>query len=116
MDINKAKEIIATLAEGIDPTTGEILPDNSVINKGEVVRAFYTVLKHLDDKKGKKKMPENAGKPWAREDEDLLTSLYRAGASKKELCATLQRTETGIAARLVHLGIIENRDVFRARK
>lgn len=116
MDINKAKEIIATLAEGIDPTTGEVLPDNSVINKGEVICAFYTILTHLDEKKAKKNMPENAGKPWAREDEDLLTSLYRAGASKKELCATLRRTETGIAARLVHLGIIENRDVFRARK
>ena len=116
MDINKAKEIIATLAEGIDPTTGEVLPDNSVINKGEVVRAFYTILTHLDEKKAKKNMPENAGKPWTREDEDLLTSLYRAGASKKELCATLRRTETGIAARLVYLGIIENRDVFRARK
>lgn len=116
MDINKAKEIIATLAEGIDPTTGEILPDNSVINKGEVVRAFYTVLKHLDEKKVKKNMPENAGKPWTREDETLLTSLYSAGASKKEICSALQRTVTGIAARLVHLGIIEDRDVFRNRK
>ena len=25
MDINRAKEIISALAEGIDPTTGEIL-------------------------------------------------------------------------------------------
>ena len=59
MDINKAKEIIATLAEGIDPTTGEILPDNSVINKGEVICAFYTILTHLDEKKAKKNMTEN---------------------------------------------------------
>lgn len=116
MDINKAKEIIATLAEGIDPTTGEVLPDNSVINKGEVVRAFYTILTHLDEKKAKKNMPENAGKPWTREDEVLLASLYQAGASKKEICSKLQRTATGVAARLVHLGIIEERDVFRARK
>ena len=40
MDINRAKEIISTLAEGVDPTTGEVLPDNSVCNKGEIVRAF----------------------------------------------------------------------------
>ena len=26
MDIMSAKEIIATLAEGVDPTTGEVLP------------------------------------------------------------------------------------------
>lgn len=44
MDITKAREIIASLADGIDPTTGEILPDNSVCSKGEVVRAFYALL------------------------------------------------------------------------
>ena len=51
MDINRAKEIISTLAEGVDPTTGEVLPDNSVCNKGQIVRAFYAVLNHLDEKK-----------------------------------------------------------------
>ncbi len=116
MDINRAKEIIAILAEGIDPTTGEILPDNSVVNKGEVVRALYTVLNHLDEKKTRKKMSENVGKPWTREDEDLLIELYRTGASKKDICKTLQRTVTGVAARLVHLGVIEDRDVFRSLK
>ena len=44
MDITRAKEILATLAEGVDPTTGEILPDDSVCNKSEVGRALYTIL------------------------------------------------------------------------
>lgn len=116
MDITRAKEIVSTLAEGVDPTTGEVLPDNSVYNKGDVVRALYAVLDHLDNKKPKKNMPQNAGKPWTEEDETLLIDLYRSGASKKDICDTLQRTVTGIAARLVHLGIIENRDIFRDRK
>lgn len=116
MDINKAKEIISTLAEGVDPTTGEVLPDNSVCNKGEIVRAFYAVLNHLDEKKPKKNLPANAGKPWTKEDEDLLVKLYHSGAAKGDICKTFQRTETGIAARLVHLGVIENRDMFRSRK
>lgn len=116
MDIIRAKEIIATLAEGIDPTTGELLPDNSVCNKGEIVRAFYAVLNHLEEKKPKKNLTANAGKPWTKEDEDLLVSLYRSGAPKKDIWKTLQRTESGVAARLVHLGIIENRDIFRDRK
>lgn len=116
MDINRAKEIISTLAEGVDPTTGEILPDNSVCNKGEIVRAFYAILNHLDEKKPKKNLPANAGKPWGKEDEDLLVSLYRSGTPKREICKALQRTESGVAARLVHLGIIENRDIFRDKK
>lgn len=114
MDINRAKEIIEALAEGVDPTTGEILADDNVCNKGEVVRAFYAVLDTLD-KKSKKKSPENAGKPWTEDDEALLTQLYTSGASKSEICKTLKRTTTGIAARLVRLGLIENRDIFRDR-
>ena len=116
MDIVRAKEIISALAEGVDPTTGEVLPDNSVCNKGEIVRAFYAVLNRLDDKKSTKNLPANAGKPWSKEDEDLLVNLYHSGTSKKDICKALQRSEAGIAARLVHLGIIENRDLFRNRK
>ena len=116
MDIIRAKEIISALAEGVDPTTGEILPENSVCNKGEIVRAFYAVLIHLDEKKPKKNSPTNAGKPWTKEDEDLLVSLYRSGTPKREICKTMQRTESGVAARLVQLGIIDNRDIFRDRK
>ncbi|MBO7231084.1 MAG: hypothetical protein J6V20_06740 [Bacteroidaceae bacterium] len=116
MDINRAKEIISTLAEGVDPTTGELLPDNSICNNGEIVRAFYAVLNHLDEKKPKKNMPANAGKPWTKEDEDLLVHLYQSGTAKKDICRSLQRTATGIAARLVHLGVIDNRDIFRNKK
>ena len=72
MDINRAKEIVATLAEGVDPTTGEVLPENSVCNKGEIVRAFYSVLNHLDEKKPKKNIPTNAGKPWSAEEDTKL--------------------------------------------
>jgi hypothetical protein len=61
-------------------------------------------------------LPANAGKPWTKEDEDLLVSLYRSGTPKREICKTMQRTESGVAARLVHLGIIDNRDIFRDRK
>ena len=116
MDINKAKEIVSALAEGIDPTTGEVLPDSSVCNKGEVVRALYTVLNCLDTARPKKNLPANAGKPWTKEDETVLINLYRLEASKMDICNTLQRTENGIAARLVHLGVIKNRDMFRSRK
>ena len=63
MDINRAKEIVAALAEGIDPTTGEILPEDCVCNKGEVVRAFYAILnicgKDKETQKANKKEPDD---------------------------------------------------------
>lgn len=115
MDINKAKEIISALAEGIDPITGELLPEDSVCNKGDVVRAFYTILENLD-KKRKKNMPENAGKRWSDEDDKKLCEMFNAGVSKKEICNTFKRTTTGIASRLVRLGKIKERDEFRYGK
>ena len=115
MDISKAKEIISALAEGIDPTTGEVLPDDSVCNKGDIVRAFYAILGILD-KKSKKNMPENAGKRWTDEDDKKLCEMFDSGVSKKDICSTFKRTSTGIASRLVRLGKIRERDEFRNRK
>ncbi len=115
MDIKRAKEILSALAEGIDPTTGEVLPDDSVCNKGDVVRAFYAVLETLD-KKPKKSMPENAGKRWTDADDKKLCEMFDAGMSKKDICNTFKRTTTGIASRLVRLGKIKDRDEFRYGK
>ena len=109
MDIVRAKEIISALAEGVDPTTGEVLPDNSVCNKAEIVRAFYAVLSHLDEKKPKKNLPANAGKPWSAEAEKELCEMYDKGTTAKELTHYFQRTKSSIAARLVHLGKISDR-------
>ena len=103
------------MAEGIDPTTGEILPVDSVCNKGDVVRSFYTVLEILE-KKPKKNMPENAGKKWTDEDDKKLCEMFDTGVTKKDICNTFKRTSTGIASRLVRLGKIKERDEFRYRK
>ena len=107
MDINKAKEIISALAEGIDPTTGEVLDSKNVCNKGDIVRAFYTVLDALD-RKPKKNMPEKAGKPWTNEEEKRLRELYSSGLSKKEISSELCRTAGSISSRLARLGLIND--------
>ena len=64
----------------------------------------------------KTKRPENAGKAWTKEEEQQLIQMYNNRCSKKEMCDAFKRTEVALAARLVHLGIIESRDVFRGRK
>ena len=63
----------------------------------------------------KTKRPENAEKAWTVEEERLLIKMYNGGSSKKEMCDVFKRTEVALAARLVHLGIIESRDVFRGK-
>ena len=44
MDIIRARQIVRSLAEGVDPLTGEVLSDESVYNTPDVIRALYTVL------------------------------------------------------------------------
>ena len=51
MDIQRAKELLTVLAEGVDPLTGEVLPDDHVCNKGEIVRALNCAVEALSRKR-----------------------------------------------------------------
>lgn len=105
MDIAKAKEIVSALAEGVDPTTGEILPENSVYNKGDVVRALYAVLKHLDEKSTKNTPHKNAGKPWTNIEDDHLKDAFMSGVKISEIAKEHGRTYGAIESRLDLLGL-----------
>ena len=72
MDLQRAKELLSDLADGVDPLTGEVLPEDHVCNKAEIIRAFHCVLKSLPGK-ASKPQPENAG-GWG--------SRMRDGAAK----------------------------------
>jgi hypothetical protein len=114
MDIKRAKELLGYLADGINPVTGEVLPEEDCCNQADVVRALNAVLRELDKRKSKnKELPENVGKPWTKEDEKILCQMFDAGYTRKELCEYFKRSSGGIAARLVRLGEIEERIQFR---
>lgn len=114
MDITRAKEIVYTLAEGVDPTTGEVLPAEHICNNVEVVRAFYALLQQ-EVPTSKKKVPENSGKKWTEDDDKLLKELFERGMKKSQLQKTFMRSRASIEARLVKLGLIEERFSFWRR-
>ncbi|MGI5985686.1 MAG: hypothetical protein GXY01_06380 [Clostridiales bacterium] len=114
MDLTRAKELLSELADGINPLTGELLPDDSVCNQAEIVRAFHTVLAAIPAPK-EKYIPPNAGKPWTSEDDEKLSQMYDAGSTKKDMCSYFQRTEGAIAARLVHIGKVQSREEYRIK-
>ena len=115
MDVERAKELLTILADGVNPLTGELLADDDSCNQIEIVRALNTVLRKLDYQPNRaiKPLPENAGKPWTKEDEEILCRMFDAGCSRKEICNHFKRTVGAIAARLVKLGKITERDEFR---
>ena len=85
MDVHRAKELLTILADGVDPLTGEVMPDNHVCNKGEIVRALHCAVEELSRRR-KKPLPENNGKPWTEELDDELCRLFDGGMKKKDLC------------------------------
>ena len=78
MDIHKAREIMRTLADGVDPATGEVLPRESVYNSPDVIRALFTMLEATAPHK--EYMPldskRNAGKHWTAIEDDKLRDEF----------------------------------------
>lgn len=64
MDVQRAKELLTVLADGVDPLTGEVLPDDHVCNKGEIVRALHCAVEELSRRRKKRcpKTMENLGR------------------------------------------------------
>lgn len=103
MDIIRAKEIVRTLADGIDPTTGEVLPAESVYNSPEVIRALFTVLEASTP--NTQLQNRNAGKPWTEIEEEKLIDEYASKIKISDIAKEHGRTYRAIESRLERLGL-----------
>ncbi len=103
MDLERAQELLRLLADGADPTTGERLPDESVYNRPEIIRALHCVLRALQDRETGLSAV-NAGRSWSPEEEERLRREYDAGLSAQVIARRHGRTEGAIEARLSELG------------
>lgn len=110
MDICKALEIIELLADGIDPYTGEVFPVHSPYQHPDTVRALFEAVRALERRpersKSQEALPENAGKPWTQEEDELLVKQFDGGMSVRELSLEHKRTEGAMRSRLMKLGKI----------
>lgn len=109
MSNDRALEILQLMSDGINPLTGEILPENDLCNQPDIIRALHTAVNVLEKgDKSKSPLPENAGKPWTAEDDETLCRLFDSGVSTKELAEHFQRTKGAITSRLARLGKVEH--------
>lgn len=121
MELQEAKTLVNSLAEGVDPLTGEVLPDDSPYNQPRIIRALYTLLMQGSEKtRAAKKTsaekqqanldagrPRNAGLPWADEARQELAARFNGGTPLDELEQHLERTRGAILAELVRQGLVE---------
>ena len=108
MDYEQASDIVRQLADGLDPSTGNSLPDSDPCQNPHVVRALHLANRALarqDELTRKKRdIPEHAGKPWSDDEDRRLAEAFDAKTPIKELASRHGRTVSAIEARLAKLG------------
>jgi len=119
MDVTKAHGIVSALANGVNPTTGEVFPSDSPYQSPAIIRALFIASRVLEGAlpapplaakpepaPAAKPNTSNVGKPWSPEDDQRLLSEFDAGRTASELAKLLGRTLAGIEARLEKHGRI----------
>lgn len=111
MNFEKALQIVKPLSDGVNPFTGEVLPDTNLLQNGDIVRALTLAVTLLQKRvtltKKRANAPEFAGLPWSSEEDTQLVSLFDAQKSYEEIAQIHKRTLYAIEARLAKLGKIE---------
>ena len=112
MELERTKEILQSLADGIDPYTGISFPPDSPYQRADTVRALHAALQSLgsSDKPTKPVDPNKprAGGKWTPEEEDRLRTAHKAGTRIPQLARDHGRTPGAISSRLVKLGLLED--------
>ena len=111
MELQIARQIIDTLAQGIHPVTGEAMPDDSPYNAPPVIRALHTVARALEgappaaaEEAPRSRRVPNAGKAWTAADDAALETAFDAGIPVKQVAEELGRTAFAVEQRLIKIG------------
>jgi hypothetical protein len=107
MELEEAIRTIRALADGVNPETGEVLPENSVCRAAQSVKALNRALGALTAQHEREKnRPQNAGKSWCRAEDEQVCEELRLGNDFAQIAKTHNRSVAAIVARLIKLGKI----------
>jgi hypothetical protein len=117
MEITKTLEIIKSLSQGVDPHTGEIYPSDSPYQYPDTIRALFEAIhaleRMLERNKRQESLPENAGKAWSTEEDNLLIEQFDKRIPINELSRDHKRTGGAIKSRLLKLGKSSPTDITK---
>lgn len=106
MDMQRAAEYLRQLMAGVDPDTGEVLPEDHLMQRGDVREALLTALQAMGAQETTGGLPLNrsgrlnAGRPWTEKDRADLLSLYNSGVSIEEIARLTHRRPRGVRLQL----------------
>jgi hypothetical protein len=110
MENRRAREILNGLIQGTDPLTLRPLPEGTVLEKADVVRALLVAVAQLQQASERasrrSQLPRNIGRAWNDEENSRLIEAFHAGVPWKDIADQHGRTLRAIEARLEKQGLI----------
>jgi hypothetical protein len=107
MELQEAIEIVRKLADGLHPETVRSLPDDSLYQYPQAVRALQHAVDALEIQDQKRRtrnsLPPNAGKAWIEEEDVQLSEELRRGTSLQEIAISHNRRVGSIVPRIMRL-------------
>ena len=108
MNQTEALSVVRSLANGVDPESGEVFPADSIYQRAPVVRALYAAAEALEKserfERRKQQLPPKTGEPWSEDEDRKLLAAFDAGRGLQELAAAHERTTSAVRLRLVKYG------------
>lgn len=110
MEAVQALAVVRSLANGVDPESGEVFPPESAYQRPQIVRALYeaaTALERVERfERRRSQMPAKTGEPWSEDEDRKLLAAFDAGRALQELASAHERTMGAVRARLLKYGRI----------
>ena len=110
MNQTEALSVVRSLANGVDPESGEVFAADSVYQRAQTVRALYAAAEALEKaerfERRKRELPAKTGEPWTEDEDRKLLAAFDAGRALQELAAAHERTMGAVRARLLKYGRI----------
>ena len=107
MEELQALVILRSLANGVDPESGQFLDPESPIQRPQTVRALAAAVRALErtERKDRRRrfVPSKAMAPWTAQEDRRLLDGFDSGRSPRELADEHERSPKAIKARLSRL-------------
>src|SRR4051812_49911540 len=88
MEQAQALAVVRSLANGVDPETGEVFPPESVYQRPLVVRALYEAASALERQerydRRKSQLPSKTGEAWSEDEDRKLLAAFDAGRALQD--------------------------------
>lgn len=112
MTLADAKQVLGLLAQGLNPKTGHVLPEDNPVHSPDVIRALNMAVMALDKTVEKPLRPKmegasKAGQSWSPEEDEQLLSAFDAGSDVPALAKAHERSRGGITSRLIRHGRLQ---------